>query len=125
MPAFPCGVRPFFSDILNLVGSCAPGSAIAFDYAVARFVNGDHDSYGGRQVARWLRKIGEPFRFGLDPVDTRGFLQARGLTLLSDWGPEQSEHAYLARHDGGRPGRTLGHVRFAHAQVPVVATGVT
>jgi methyltransferase (TIGR00027 family) len=102
-------------SVLDFVASCAPGSSIMFDYAIRSFVDGDTSTYGGKQVASWLEKIGEPFLFGLDPTDTSAFLAARKLRVLSDLGPEDLEMRYLDMKDGATLGRTLGHVRVVHA----------
>jgi methyltransferase (TIGR00027 family) len=107
--------QPVVEEVLDFVGGCVPGSSIVFDYALRKFVNGDTSTYGGRQIARWLKRIGEPFLFGLDPGETRGFLRQRGLTVLSDLGAEQLEQSYLKIKEGGLLQRTLGHVRIAHA----------
>jgi methyltransferase (TIGR00027 family) len=61
--------RPVVEGVLDFVSSCAGGSSIVFDYATKTFVNGDTSTYGGAQVARWLKKIREPFLFGLDPEE--------------------------------------------------------
>ena len=104
-------------DVLKFVAGCAPGSSVVFDYALQSFVDGDTGTYGGEQIARWLKKIGEPFLFGLHPADAHRFLANRGLRVVSHVGPTDIERLYLAtRHD--RPlGRTLGHVRIIEAQV--------
>jgi methyltransferase (TIGR00027 family) len=105
------------AGVLAFVTSCAPGSAIAFDYAVRSFVAGDHSTYGGKQVARWLEEIGEPFLFGLDAKETKGFLEAHRLVLESDFGPKELERLYLRTRRGGTLGATLGHIRMALARV--------
>ena len=97
--------------------AAAPGSAIAFDYAVRSFVAGDHSTYGGKQVARWLEEIDEPFLFGLDAEETKGFLEGHRLVLESDLGPKELEQAYLRTRRGG----TLGHVRMALARVAALS----
>ena len=107
--------------LLDFVGGCAPGSSIVFDYTTRRFANGDTSTYGGKQVARWLKKIREPFLFGLDPDETKEFLRRRKLHLVSDLGSEELEKLYLKTKDGRCLGKTLGHVRMAHAR----ATGST
>jgi methyltransferase (TIGR00027 family) len=107
--------QPVVEEVLDFVGGCAPRSSVVFDYALRRFVDGDTSTYGGKQVARWLKRIGEPFLFGLDPGETMGFLRKRGLRVLSDLGAEQLEQAYLKTKDGCSLDRALGHVRMAHA----------
>jgi methyltransferase (TIGR00027 family) len=109
------------ASVLAFVASCAPGSAIAFDYAVRSFVAGDHSTYGGKQVARWLEEIDEPFLFGLDAEETKGFLEGHRLVLESDLGPKELEQAYLRTRRGGTLGATLGHVRMALARVAALS----
>jgi methyltransferase (TIGR00027 family) len=105
-------------SILDMVAGCAPGSSIVFDYAIKSFVDGDTSTYGGKQIAKWLERIGEPFLFGLDPDATADFLTVRGLELVSDFGPPELEARYLTTRRGTSLGRTLGHVRMAQARVP-------
>jgi len=104
------------AQILRFVSGCAPGSSIIFDYALQQFVGGDTSTYGGEHVARWLRKIGESFVFGLDPHEAPDFLAECGLQPIYDIGPEDAESRYLTRKDGRILGRTLGHVRIVHAR---------
>jgi methyltransferase (TIGR00027 family) len=108
--------RAAVESVLDFVGSCAAGSSVVFDYALQTFVDGDTSTHGGEAVARWLRKIGEPFLFGLDPVEAPAFLARRNLAVVSDLGPDELERAYLTKRDGGSLGFPLGHVRVAHAR---------
>ena len=108
--------RAVVEGVLDFVGSCAAGSSIVFDYAITAFINGDTSTYGGRQVARWLKKIREPFLFGLDPAETPEFLRAHELDTVSDLGPEDLAKTYLKARDGRSIGMTFGHVRMVHAR---------
>ncbi|MBE7173535.1 MAG: SAM-dependent methyltransferase [Williamsia sp.] len=108
--------QPVVEQVLQFVSSCAPGSSILFDYCIKSFVNGDHSTYGGRQLASWLKKIKEPFLFGIDPDETAGFLHNCHLELVSDHGPEDFERMYLKTSKGGLYGKTFGHIRMAHAR---------
>jgi methyltransferase (TIGR00027 family) len=110
--------RPVVEGVLDFVSGCAAGSSIVFDYATAAFINGDTSTYGGEQVARWLKKIREPFLFGLDPQETPEFLGARKLHAVSDLGPEDLATTYLKTRDGRCMGKTFGHVRMVHARTP-------
>jgi methyltransferase (TIGR00027 family) len=110
--------RPVVEGVLDFVSSCAAGSSIVFDYATKAFVNGDTSTYGGAQVARWLKKIREPFLFGLDPEETPEFLGARRLHAVSDLGPEDLAKKYLKSKDGRCIGKPFGHVRMVHARTP-------
>jgi methyltransferase (TIGR00027 family) len=107
--------QPVVESVLDFVAGCRAGSSIVFDYAIKAFVEGDTSSYGGKQVAKWLDRIREPFLFGLDAEETATFLVRRKLCLVSDLGPEELEKAYLQTKNGQYLGKTLGHVRIAHA----------
>jgi len=108
--------RPVVEDVLGFVAGCAPGSSIVFDYAIRSFIEGDTSTYGGRQVARWLKRIREPFLFGLHADEAEEFVAGCRLKLVSDLGPEDVEAAYLRTMDGRSFGRSFGHVRIAHAR---------
>lgn len=108
--------REVVTAVLRYVSGCAPGSSIILDYALKQFIDGDFSTYGSEHVARWLRKIGEPFVFGLDPHETQDFLAACGLQTDFDIGPQDTEAQYLMRKDGRVLSRTLGHVRIVHAR---------
>jgi methyltransferase (TIGR00027 family) len=103
-------------EVLGYVAGCGKGSAIVFDYALQSFVDGDTGTYGGEQIARWLKKIGEPFLFGLNPSDAPRFLAKRGLRVVSHVGPSDLERMYLTTQRNRPLGRTLGHVRIIEAQ---------
>ncbi len=103
-------------EVLKFVAGCAPGSSVVFDYALQSFVDGDTGTYGGEQIARWLKKIGEPFLFGLNPASAQRFLAKRGLRVVSHVGPSDLERMYLTTQRNRSLGRTLGHVRIIEAQ---------
>ena len=108
-------------DVLKFVADCATGSSVVFDYALQSFVDGDTGTYGGKQIARWLKKIGEPFLFGLNPASAQSFLARRGLRVVSHVGPSDIERLYLATQKDRPLGRTLGHVRIIEAQTIAAA----
>jgi methyltransferase (TIGR00027 family) len=108
--------RPVVEGVLDFVSRCAEGSSIVFDYALDAYVRGDTSTLGGREVARWLKRVREPFVFGLDPSETREFLTARKLHTVSDLGPEDLAQAYLKSSDGRSVGSTFGHIRMVHAR---------
>jgi methyltransferase (TIGR00027 family) len=108
--------QPVVEEVLDFVGDCAAGSSIVFDYAIKAFVNGDHSTYGGEKFARWLRKVGEPFLFGLDASETPGFLAGRRLQVVHDLSPEELRETYLRTKTGTYLGQPIGHVRIVHAR---------
>lgn len=60
----------------------APGSRLAFTYLHVREL--ESPSLGRRIANAWLGRIGEPFRFGIDPAELARFLEQRGFRLVSD-----------------------------------------
>lgn len=108
--------QPAVESVLDFVGTCSPGSSIIFDYAIRDFVEEDTRTYGGKQIASWLKKIREPFLFGLNASETQPFLAAHELHTISDLGPEDLEARHLKTKNGDLLGRTLGHVRMVHAR---------
>jgi len=105
-------------EVLAFVARCASGSGVVFDYSLRAFVDGDDSTYGGKQVASWLQRIGEPFLFGLDEGQAPAFLARHNLSVVSDLGPAELEQRYLSTGEHGTLGPTLGHVRIVHAQTP-------
>ena len=89
--------------MLKFVADCAPGSSIVFDYALQSFVDGDTRTYGGEQIARWLKKIGEPFLFGLYPARCAALPYANAVCVSSrtsdhrTWSACTSRHSAIAR----------------------------
>lgn len=108
--------HPAVKSVLDFVGTCARGSSIVFDYAIRDFVEKDTSTYGGKPIASWLKKIREPFLFGLNANETQQFLARHELHTVSDLGPEDLEVRHLKTKDGGLLGRTLGHLRMVHAR---------
>jgi methyltransferase (TIGR00027 family) len=107
--------RPVVESVLAFIGTCAVGSSVIFDYATKAYVDGDTSSLGGKQVARWLKRIREPFLFGLHPDETRAFLAGQSLDVVSEFGPAELADAYLKTADGRRVGGLFGHIRMVHA----------
>ncbi|WP_028981596.1 class I SAM-dependent methyltransferase [Sporocytophaga myxococcoides] len=104
-------------QVLSFISQCAIGSSIVFDYATKDFVNGDHSTHGGKEIAKWLKKIKEPFLFGLNADEISSFLSKINLSVITDCGPEEQENMYLRNRKGKIIGQTLGHVRMVHARI--------
>jgi methyltransferase (TIGR00027 family) len=105
-------------DTLGLVREAGPGSSIVFDYVLRSVVDGDRSPHGARQIARYLERGGEPWRFGLELDDVEPWLAARALACELNLGPAELEQRYLRRDDGRLLGRVAGFHAIAHASVP-------
>lgn len=92
----------------------ARGSELVFDYIVRTAIQGDHSAYGAKQSFKYASRLGEPYRFGLEPPEVRSFLEARGFEMRSDCGGLQLERSHLASTNGER--RVWGFIRLVHAR---------
>jgi methyltransferase (TIGR00027 family) len=100
--------------VLRLVAThSGPGSGILFDYVTRKFVDGDHSTYGARELARGWRRLGDVNRFGVD--DVAAFAASRGLCVRSDVDADELARRYLqgSRGLGLKP---WGCMRVAHAR---------
>lgn len=102
----------------GLVGHVRGGASLVLDYATQDFVGGDHSSYGAEAVAKWLERIGEPFRWGSDPERLRAFLRECGLEGQADLGAPELEAIYLTDREGTRRHRSIALYRLAYATTP-------
>ena len=94
-------------DILRFVASnSTSGSSIVFDYLLQDVIDGTTSDKDAIKAARYVAKLGEPYVFGIGAGEIGSFLEKRGLTLLSEIGPQELEDRYLRKSDG----RLLGHV---------------
>jgi methyltransferase (TIGR00027 family) len=104
--------------ILKFIANNSPSnSLIAFDYALRSFIEGDYSTYGSKKLAKSWKKAGEPGLSGIENGKTDYFLTERGLSIISDLGPEKLEHIYATGPDGKQMGRIWGCMRIAYASV--------
>lgn len=103
------------TTLRSLAKICAPGSRILFTYMDRAVLDGTRAFEGTAQVARLLRRVREPWRFGLDPAALRAYLEERGLTLLRDAGADEMRARLLGSHP-----RMLRGYGFYHAALSEV-----
>ncbi len=85
------------ATLRRVAALAAPGSRLLFTYVHRGLLDGSIAFAGGRRLSRTLRRIGEPWSFGLDPAEVSGFLAQRGFRLLEDWGAADYRSRYLGR----------------------------
>jgi methyltransferase (TIGR00027 family) len=95
-----------------------PGSSIVFDYMLQPIVEKDFRYYGARAAAEAVAAWGEPITFGIYDGEAESYVNQKGLSLISDLGPQELTQKYLIRSNGKVDGRMHGFLRIAHAQVP-------
>jgi len=109
-------------SVLGFVArSCHGPASIAFDYMDKAVIDGDLSSFGARQTVLSPERRKEPYRFGIEVGGLLAFLRAQQLELVSDFGPDELERAYLPRRFGIIRARPWGFIRIAHARSPLVA----
>jgi methyltransferase (TIGR00027 family) len=60
------------------------GTALLFTYVDRAVIDGRTAFQGGPESVEYVKKLGEPFTFGLEPTALRGYLAERGLELEED-----------------------------------------
>src|SRR5882724_3870317 len=81
---------------LRFVASAAsPGSPLLFTYIHRGMLDGSLAFEGARAGSATVRRIGEPYTFGLDPAELRGYLAERGLQLVEDVAAPDYRARYL------------------------------
>jgi methyltransferase (TIGR00027 family) len=98
---------------LDWLGTTAPGSRVVFTYLHAGLLDGTTPFPGGERVIDNVRRLGEPWRFGLHPEAVAGFVAASGLALRENLGADEYRRRYLG--DAVAPG--YGFYRLALAEV--------
>ncbi len=67
-----------------LASAIAPGSPVLFTYVDRAMLDRSAVFEGAATTLRAVRRVGEPFTFGLDPREVPGYLADRGFELESD-----------------------------------------
>jgi methyltransferase (TIGR00027 family) len=107
-----------FDAVLEFVAkNSLPGSSIAFDYAIRSFIEGDYSTYGAKKLADTWEKMGEPGLSGIEDGATDRFLRQRGLSVISDFGPDKLEQIFATSKNGEQIGRIWGCMRIVYASV--------
>jgi methyltransferase (TIGR00027 family) len=71
---------PFVDKILNFIKTnSGPGSWVTFDYLPPSMIDGTVKVREGKSMMKYVKKWGEPFRFGLEHKDAKAFLSSRGF----------------------------------------------
>jgi methyltransferase (TIGR00027 family) len=95
------------------LGTATPGSLIAFTYVNRRVLEEPKSFYGAKRLLRNLERLGEPWTFGLDPVEIPRYLSIRGLTLIEDVGANEYRLRYLKGRRDVLKGYEFYRVAFA------------
>ncbi|HEY6175634.1 MAG TPA: SAM-dependent methyltransferase, partial [Kofleriaceae bacterium] len=100
---------------LDWIGTTAPGGRIVFTYIHVGLLDGTASFTGGELLLDNVRRLGEPWTFGLHPEAVADFVAARGLALRDDLGADDYRRRYLG---GDNPGYAFYRIAAAEVARP-------
>jgi methyltransferase (TIGR00027 family) len=106
------------TTLRSVAAVAAPGSRLLFTYVNRGLLDGSIAFPGSRRLSTTLRRVGEPWTFGLDPAEVPEFLSCRGFGLLEDWGAADYRSRYM-----GEPGRRMRGYEFYRAALAEIGLG--
>jgi methyltransferase (TIGR00027 family) len=80
------------------IGRSAAGSRLVFTYVHRGLLDGSVTFDASAKPLRAVRRLGEPWTFGLDPRELPGFLSKFRLVLEADLGADAYRKRYLGEH---------------------------
>jgi methyltransferase (TIGR00027 family) len=103
------------AKVLTLIGGAAAGTLLVFTYVHRGVIDGTARFDGADKLLRNVRRLGEPWTFGLRPDEVGDFLARFGLELEEDVGADEYRRRYLG--GGSRNLRGYAFYRIAVARV--------
>jgi methyltransferase (TIGR00027 family) len=103
--------------VLHRMLAC--GSEVLFTYVHRALLDGSIHFKGGEQILERVRRAGEPWTCGFDPVEMPAYLSARGLQLVEDLSADE----YRARYFGAAARAMTGYAFYRAALARVVDDG--
>jgi methyltransferase (TIGR00027 family) len=83
---------------LREIAEFKAGSILILTYVDDKVLRQPKDFYNATRLLKKLEKMGEPWKFGLNPADAREYLADKGLTLVSDVGVGDIWNSYRRKH---------------------------
>jgi methyltransferase (TIGR00027 family) len=102
------------AKVLTFIGGAAPGTLLVFTYVHRGVIDGTARFDGADKLLRNVKRLGEPWTFGLRPDDVGDFLSGFGLKLEEDLGADEYRRRYLG--GGSRDLRGYAFYRIAVAR---------
>jgi methyltransferase (TIGR00027 family) len=99
--------------VFSFVATSAPGSTVLFTYVHGGLLDGTVRFEGGDTILKNVRRLGEPWTFGLKPPQVGPYLSRFGLTLTQDLGADDFRFRYLEPSPDNRRGYSFYRVAVA------------
>lgn len=106
----PESVQVTFQTIQEYAGL---GSWAVFDYVKASVLRHENSLYGGPVMTQFVSKVGEQWRFGIEPDEIASFTSIYGFEISDHKCAKDLEEAYFQ----DAAGKLVGHVNGTHCIV--------
>jgi methyltransferase (TIGR00027 family) len=93
---------PAVDALFRYVARAAAGSQMVFTYIHRGILDGSVTFSGADTTLTTVRRAGEPYTFGFDPVELPAYLTARKLILVEDVGARTYRERYLIPRGRGQ-----------------------
>lgn len=103
------------AKVLRWFATAAASSVVVFTYVHGGLLDGTVPFVGGELMLDNVKRLGEPWTFGLRPDQVGDFVARAGLRLREDLGADEYRRRYL----GDAPMAGYAFYRVAVAEVPV------
>ena len=90
-------INEMFSNIAQLTSG---NVMVAFDYAFADYIKGDHNYYGAKETFNELQAINEPHVFGINYEDIEDYFRSKGFHSLNNYTASMLDTHYIANKYG-------------------------
>lgn len=103
---------------LRFISSTAPGSFLLFTYVDQHAINQLAQDAETRRIDWLLKRIGEPWTFGMNPKELPAYLDARGLSLIEDVNALTYRRRYLNPEGAHMKGYSFYRAVLAQVKQP-------
>jgi methyltransferase (TIGR00027 family) len=115
--------EPAVADVLRFIGGCGGGGTLVFTYVHRGVIDGTLRFEGAEKVLRNVQRLGEPWKFGLVPGETREYLRRFGIDLTEDAGADEYRGRYLGTATNELRGYAFYRVAVGALGGPLLTAG--
>jgi methyltransferase (TIGR00027 family) len=93
--------EPAVVSVLRWIATTAPGTTVVFTYLHGGLIDDSARFPGAERIMANVRRLGEPWTFGLMPDAVADFVARAGLRLRENLGADDHRRRYLGDASGG------------------------